>query len=106
LHRARISLRDLLAPLLDPRSEAEPAPSATCPDVLTLFSKHLEDEISQDLCEQMERHLAACERCRGVCDSLKRTLSLCRTSGASAAVPSAVQTQVKVALRDFLAESA
>lgn len=105
LHRARSSLRELVAPLLAPPAEASVAPTAKCPDVLTLFSKHLEDEISQDLCDEMERHLATCDHCRLVCDSLKHTLKLCRTSSASLAVPAKVQTKVKVALRNFLAES-
>ena len=103
LHRARLSVREQVAPLLG----VEPAPPApgTCPDVLTMFSRHLEDEISVDLCAEMERHLTACGRCRGTCDSLKRTLALCRTSGAAVEVPAAVQASVKKALRTFLAEN-
>jgi RNA polymerase sigma-70 factor (ECF subfamily) len=69
-----------------------------------MFSQHLEDEISADLCAEMERHLDACGRCRGACDSLKRTLALCRTSGPAVEVPAAVQASVKKGLRNFLAE--
>ena len=105
LHRARLSVRERVAPLLGVEPTSPPAPG-TCPDVLTLFSQHLEDEISADVCAEMERHLEACGRCRGACDSLKRTLALCRTSGPSAEVPASVQASVKMALRDFLAESA
>jgi RNA polymerase sigma-70 factor (ECF subfamily) len=83
-----------------------PAAPGTCPDVLTMFSRHLEDEISADLCAAMERHLEACGRCRGICGSLKRTLALCRTSGASAEIPASVRASVKMALRTFLAGSA
>lgn len=54
----------------------------------------------------MERHLEACPRCRGACDSLKRTLVLCRTTGSAAEVPPSVQTSVKVAIRNFLAKRA
>ncbi|HEX7671307.1 MAG TPA: zf-HC2 domain-containing protein, partial [Polyangiaceae bacterium] len=75
-----------------------------CPDVLTLFSQHLEDEIGPELCSEMERHLASCSRCRTTCDSLKRTLAACRAAGPAAAVPPSVQASVKVALRDFLGE--
>ena len=77
----------------------------TCPDVLMMFTQHLEDEISADLCAEMERHLELCGRCRGTCDSLKRTLALCSTVGSSVVVPPAVQASVKTALRDFLAQS-
>ena len=105
LHRARLSVRERVAPLLGVDLGLPPAPG-TCPDVLTMFSQHLEDEISSDLCADMERHLDACGRCRGACDSLKRTLALCRTSGPSAEVPASVRASVKKALRTFLAENA
>ena len=102
LHRARLSVREHVAPLLG----IEPAPpaSAGCPDVLTMFSQHLEDEISAERCAEMERHLEGCARCRGSCDSLKRTLALCRTVGPAVPVPPAVQASVKTALRNFLSE--
>jgi RNA polymerase sigma-70 factor (ECF subfamily) len=105
LHRARFSVRERVAPLLGIELDIPAAPG-TCPDVLTMFSQHLEDEISSDLCAEMERHIEACGRCRGACDSLKRTLALCRTSGPAVEVPAAVQASVKKALRAFIAESA
>ena len=105
LHRARLSVRERVAPLLGVELDLPPAPG-TCPDVLTMFSQHLEDEISADLCADMERHIEACGRCRGACDSLKRTLALCRTSGPSAEVPPSVRASVKKALRTFIAENA
>ncbi len=105
LHRARLSVRAQVAPLLGVPTHGAAA-SGTCPDVLTLFSQHLEDEISADVCTEMERHLQGCERCRGACDSLQRTLALCRATGPTAEVPASVQTSVKVALRRFLAENA
>jgi RNA polymerase sigma-70 factor (ECF subfamily) len=105
LHRARLAVRERVAPILGIGAPAPAAPG-TCPDVLTLFSQHLEDEISADRCAEMERHLEGCARCRGTCDSLKRTLALCRTTGASVAVPAAVQATVRRALRDFLATNA
>lgn len=100
LHRARLAVRAAIAPLVTP---AEPASAAEgCPDVLTLFSQHLEDEISADVCAAMERHLEGCPRCRSSCDSLKTTLAMCRTH-ATAPVPAAVQAAVRIALRDVLA---
>jgi RNA polymerase sigma-70 factor (ECF subfamily) len=104
LHRARLSVRERVAPLLGVEP-AQPASSA-CPDVLMVFSQHLEDEISAERCTEMERHLEGCARCRGTCDSLKRTLALCRTAGPSVPVPPSVQASVRTALRGFLAENA
>jgi RNA polymerase sigma-70 factor (ECF subfamily) len=110
LHRARVAVRNRLAPLLAPAAAPPPAGTAgtagpagpACPDVLTLFSRHLEGEISADLCAEMERHLAGCLRCRAACDSLKQTLSLCR-SVAAPEVPGAVQASIRTAIRELLA---
>ncbi len=53
LHRARAAVRQQLLP-------AHPAaPSAGCPDIVSLFSRHLEDDIDKDLCLRMEQHLGS-----------------------------------------------
>ena len=95
LHRARVALRDRLAPALG-LPAAEPA-AAGCPDVLTLWSQHREGEITADLCAQMEAHLANCPRCTSACDSLKRTLAVCQ-SAPTPTVPLEVQRALRVAL--------
>lgn len=95
LHRARIALRDRLAPALD-LPPAEPA-AAGCPDVLTLWSRHREGEITADLCAQMEAHLAACPRCTAACDSLRRALAVCQ-SAPTPRVPAEVQRALRAAL--------
>jgi RNA polymerase sigma-70 factor (ECF subfamily) len=105
LHRARLSVREQIAPVLGVPVTAAPASSA-CPDVLSLFSQHLEDEISPETCARMERHIEGCARCRDSCDSLKRTLALCRTVAPDVRVPSAVQASLRVALRNLLADTA
>lgn len=105
LHRARLSVREAVAPLLGIPTETAAATPSTCPDVVMLLSQHLEDEISADLCAQMERHLDSCARCRGACDSLRRTLALCRTSAPNTVtVPASVQASVRTALRELLAD--
>lgn len=102
LHRARLSVRAHVAPLLG--IPEEPAAPGICPDVLSLFSQHLEGEIGPEVCADMERHLEACGRCRGACESLKRTLSLCQAAPATE-VPPAVQESIRSAVRGLLAEA-
>lgn len=100
LHRARVAVRDKVAPLLDP---SPPAPeSGTCPDVLHLYSQRMEGEVDATLCAELEHHVARCGRCSSACDSLKRTLSLCQASGRGAPVPERVQASVRRAVRDVL----
>ncbi len=103
LHRARLFVRAQVAPLLGVPADPAVTAGGTCPEVLTLFSRYLEDEISPAVCATMERHLESCARCRTACDSLKRTLALCQAAGADVRIPATVQASVKVALRDILA---
>lgn len=100
LHRARVAVRERVAPLLGAPGAAVPPPDPGCPDVVELFSRHLEGEISGDVCARLEQHLAACGRCRARCDSLRATLSLCSRSGDE--VPPRVERSVRDALRRFL----
>jgi RNA polymerase sigma-70 factor (ECF subfamily) len=104
LHRARLSVRGHVAPMLGVKPHVPAGAPATCPDVLSLLSQHLEGEISADVCARMERHLDQCEYCRSACDSLKETLALCRASGVSVEVPLSVQESVRGALQNLLAE--
>jgi RNA polymerase sigma-70 factor (ECF subfamily) len=102
LHRARRELREQLMPYVNPR-EAEVAPSSGCPDVLRLFSEHLEDDLDPRLCGEMQRHLQGCSRCSQTCDSLRAMLDLCHSSPKQA-VPEAVQSRVREAVQQLLAE--
>lgn len=99
LHRARVAIRERIAPLLGPAPT--PAPSG-CADVVTLFSRRLEGEIAGDTCAELERHLARCAACRARCDTLRSTLALCKQAGADP-VPPDVARSVRTALASFLA---
>ncbi len=102
LHRARAALREHLLALVG----GEPALAArpSCPDVLTMLSKKLEDEIGPDVCAEMEEHVAGCPHCAGVCDSLKRTLALCK-SLPTPTVPEHVQESLRKAVASALGEN-
>src|SRR5512133_365999 len=109
LHRARVAVREALAPLLAApapgagaaRPTPEPAPATGCPDIVELFSRHLESEISASVCAEMEKHLARCPGCQSRCESLQRTLALCRAAPLPE-VPKAVQADVRRALQKFI----
>jgi RNA polymerase sigma-70 factor (ECF subfamily) len=102
LHRARLTVRQRIAPVLGIPEAARPQ-SRRCPDVLMLFSRHLEGEIGPELCAEMEAHLEHCGPCRGSCESLKRTLALCGAIPASD-VPASVAESVRDAIRTYLAQ--
>jgi RNA polymerase sigma-70 factor (ECF subfamily) len=100
LHRARVAVREALAPVLGSSSD-EPPRDAMCPDVLNLFSQHLEGDIDPAVCATMEAHLAQCPRCRGTCESLKRTLAVCRELP-TPDVPASIAASIRAAIQMFL----
>jgi RNA polymerase sigma-70 factor (ECF subfamily) len=93
LHRARFALKQQLAAVLD----ENPDP-AGCPELALELSAYAASEIDQAACLTIERHLSTCARCTQACESLKRTVSLCRALPGGD-VPPAVKTAVRNALR-------
>ncbi len=100
LHRARLAVRSAMSTFLDP-GENDRTASAGCPDVVALYSRHLEGEIDGAVCAEMEKHLSGCARCRARCQTLKDVVALCRANP-SQPVPETVQESVRTALRDLL----
>lgn len=96
VHRARTELRKHLATLLEPGGTANEC--AALAEELTDFAA---DDIEKATCERIEAHLARCENCAKACDSLKRTVSLCRRIPGDA-VPAAVQAAVRQALEGVI----
>ncbi len=103
LHRARMSVREQVAPALGLGVDGAPLPS--CRDVVELFSRRMEGEIDGASCADLEQHLQTCPVCRGRCDSLRSTLALCKRAG-EAPMPAAVERSVRVALEKFLGHRA
>jgi len=101
LHRARTALREQLLAVVG--GELAETARPACPDVLTMLSKKLEDEISPEVCAEMEEHVAGCPHCRGVCASLKRTLALCKALP-TPTVPQHVQDSLRKAVAAALGE--
>jgi RNA polymerase sigma-70 factor, ECF subfamily len=100
LHRARVAVREKVAPVLSPGAQ-DVAPGPSCVDVVTMLSRKLEGEIDGNDCAALEGHVAGCASCRGRCDALRSTLALCKTAGA-ATVPPEVARSVRDGLRQFL----
>jgi RNA polymerase sigma-70 factor, ECF subfamily len=107
LHRARVAVRERLAPLMEHGDTVTAHVSApACPDIVPIFSRYVEGEIGPDECARMQAHVDSCPRCRDACDSLKKTLLLCRTKSHDGAVPDDVQALVRKALRELAATQA
>ena len=97
LHRARAAIRETLIPFLE--ESAHPA-SGDCPDVVELFSKNLEGEISESLCHRLQTHVDNCPRCRQKCDAIERVVQMCRTDR-TPVVPEDLRAAIREAVRSL-----
>lgn len=49
---------------------------SSCHEMLSSLSEYLEGELEAELCAAIESHLAECENCRIVVDTLRKTITL------------------------------
>ncbi len=75
-----------------------------CHELLDSLSGYIDGEVSQALCEQIERHMEGCENCRIVVDTLKQTVSLYQQTVPPPGVPVEVRERLyrRLDLADLL----
>lgn len=93
LHRARVQLKQSLAAVLEDQNT-----ELGCPELQNELSAYAASEIDQAACARIEGHLEKCPHCTAACDSLKRTVSMCRAIPGGE-VPAPVRAAVRQALR-------
>ena len=64
-----------------------------CQHLLGQLSDYIDGELGQAMCQEIERHLAGCQNCRVVVDTLGKTVALYRTQGQTT-VPSDVEERL------------
>jgi RNA polymerase sigma-70 factor (ECF subfamily) len=92
LHRGRMALKQHLAAVLEDGDT-----DLGCEGLKQELSSYAASEIDQAACAHIEAHLQGCPRCNAACESLKRTVSMCR-SIPGGEVPAPVRTAVRRAL--------
>jgi anti-sigma factor (TIGR02949 family) len=65
-----------------------------CKHLLGSLSEYVDGELKGELCAELERHLAECQNCRIVVDSLNKTISLYHTTAQHADVPDGVRERL------------
>jgi RNA polymerase sigma-70 factor (ECF subfamily) len=98
LHRARMELRGHLSTLLQ---EGDAAAGSGCPELAGELADFAAGDVDQATCIRLEAHLERCPRCAEACDSLKRSVSLCRRIPGDQ-VPAPVRAAVRKALREAI----
>ena len=64
-----------------------------CQRLLGQLSDYVDGELERTMCEEIERHLADCQNCRVVVDTLGKTVALYRAQGQDP-VPGDVQERL------------
>ncbi len=78
---------------------------STCRSLLGSLSDYVDGTLSEELCQEIERHAADCQDCHIVIDTLRKTISLYHESAAEAGeVPGVVRERLyrTLNLEDYL----
>jgi anti-sigma factor RsiW len=76
----------------------------TCHCLLDSLSPYLDHELSQEICSEIERHLADCENCRVVVDTLRKTVDIYHESSSDPHAPEDVlqRLYLRLDLQDYM----
>ena len=78
---------------------------ATCKSLLGFLSDYMDGDLSEELCQEIERHTAECQNCRIVVDTLSKTIRLYHESAReSSEISAATRAQLfkTLNLEDYL----
>lgn len=64
-----------------------------CDDLISNLSDYIDGELDAETCDELERHLAGCNNCRLMVDTMKMTVKLCR-DGVCEDLPPALQSKL------------
>ena len=65
-----------------------------CAELLGSLSSYIDGDLSPELCEQLEKHLAGCEDCRVVLNTTRRTIDLVHAPVEKPALPDDVRERL------------
>jgi anti-sigma factor (TIGR02949 family) len=63
----------------------------SCQHLLATIGEYVDGELSEQLCQELERHIAGCENCRVVVDTLNKTVYLYHVTAQESEVPQDVR---------------
>jgi anti-sigma factor (TIGR02949 family) len=78
-----------------------------CKDLLGTLSEYVDGTLQKELCAELEKHLAGCDNCRIVVNTLRKTIELYRESGETEDIPAEIRQRLyfRLNLEDFLKDS-
>jgi anti-sigma factor RsiW len=78
-----------------------------CKNLLASLSDYVDGELGEELCAEIERHLAGCENCQIVVDTLRKTIYLYRTTSSQPEIHPDVRKRLflRLDLDEFIGEA-
>ncbi len=75
-----------------------------CETLLGSLSEYIDGELSPELCQEIEKHLAGCDNCRVVLNTTKRTIDLVQAPAEKTDLPDDVRERLfkRLNLDDYL----
>lgn len=75
-----------------------------CRHLLESLSDYIDGVLEEELCAEIERHMAGCENCQVVVDTLRKTIYLYRQNAPSPDVPADVRARLyrRLDLEEYL----
>ncbi len=75
-----------------------------CESLLGSLSEYIDGELSPQLCQEIEKHLAGCENCRVVLNTTRRTIDLVQAPPEKTDLPDEVRERLfkRLNLDDYL----
>jgi anti-sigma factor RsiW len=70
-----------------------------CQEMLRALGDFVDGELAPAICEEFEKHLAGCDACQVVIDTMRRTITICR-EGRPVELPPAFRRRLDDALRE------
>lgn len=76
----------------------------TCRELLESLSDYVDGTLDESLCAEIDKHMAGCERCQVVIDTLRKTVELYHETPLTQPLPDDVRQRlfVRLELSDFL----
>jgi anti-sigma factor RsiW len=65
-----------------------------CHHLLSSLSEFVDGDLDPILCDEIERHMAGCDNCQIVINTLKKTVELYRQTAETPSIPSDVRTRL------------
>lgn len=87
-------------------SEMDDHEHTHCHDLLNSLSDYVDGTLQAELCQEIERHLRDCNKCRVVVNTLKKTVELYHDAADDAPMPDEVRKRLfaRLELKDFIAK--